>query len=35
MWSAGPSEGGAYEELLSKGAEDSSSGAGQYFTPGR
>ncbi|MGC4874971.1 N-6 DNA methylase [Micromonospora sp. DT43] len=26
-------KGGAYEELLSKGAEDIKSGAGQYFTP--
>jgi type I restriction enzyme M protein len=36
-WSAAGVDikGDAYEELLSKGAEDIKSGAGQYFTPGR
>jgi type I restriction enzyme M protein len=34
-WSATGTDikGDAYEELLSKGAEDIKSGAGQYFTP--
>ena len=34
-WSAAGTDikGDAYEELLSKGAEDMKSGAGQYFTP--